>query len=245
MSEGRGFGSDGRQEPGWHEAPDRSGRLQFWNGTVWTEHFAPMPPAPPAPDCEEPPPSPPPRVRFIPPQPAEITSSASSGTVSGPQGSSLRRDKVVLAVSAVGVALIALLGVAGSSDTKSAWGDPDPSIGSEANANAVTGGEPVLSTDDEKRQYMDGYVKGFYGPRYGGNNAWGIPIESEADCPLVARKVMDHQKAYLWQRFGEHMDTSAYSDQFDLWVQGCHLGLADLAAGLQPRFGEDDFRRLQ
>jgi len=36
-----------RTPPGWYTAPDGSGRLQWWNGTAWTDHYAaPSEPAP-------------------------------------------------------------------------------------------------------------------------------------------------------------------------------------------------------
>lgn len=34
--------------PGWYDAPDRPGQLRYWNGTSWTDQYAPRPPAPPS-----------------------------------------------------------------------------------------------------------------------------------------------------------------------------------------------------
>lgn len=34
---------------GWHPAPDRPGQLRYWDGNLWTVHYAPMPPPLPVP----------------------------------------------------------------------------------------------------------------------------------------------------------------------------------------------------
>lgn len=64
--------------PGWYDAPDRPGQLRYWNGTSWTDQYAPRPPAPPS-GAPVPAPTPPPASA-----PTSAGPAASGWTASGP-----------------------------------------------------------------------------------------------------------------------------------------------------------------